>query len=48
MSVPVEARSAYLLRGPARTDWEHSLPAVDGLRYSITFRSLRGSAPAGA
>lgn len=34
-------RSAYLLRGPARTDWEHSIPPVDALRYSITFRSLR-------
>lgn len=34
-------RSAYLLRGRARTDWEHSIPAVDALRYSITFRSLK-------
>jgi alkylated DNA repair dioxygenase AlkB len=33
-------RSAYLLRGPSRTEWEHSIPAVDSLRYSITFRSL--------
>jgi alkylated DNA repair dioxygenase AlkB len=33
-------RSAYLLRGPARTEWEHSIPAVEELRYSITFRSL--------
>ena len=36
-----EPRSAYLLRGPARTEWEHSIPAVDSLRYSITFRSMR-------
>jgi alkylated DNA repair dioxygenase AlkB len=47
MSLPVEPRSAYLLRGPARTEWEHSLPAVDALRYSITFRSLRRPAPIG-
>ena len=40
-SLTVEARSAYLLRGAARTEWEHSIPAVDALRYSITFRSLR-------
>jgi alkylated DNA repair dioxygenase AlkB len=33
-----EPRSAYLLRGPARTEWEHSIPAIEGLRYSITFR----------
>ena len=40
-SLIAEPRSAYLLRGPSRTDWEHSIPAVDALRYSITFRSLR-------
>ena len=27
--------------GPARSAFEHSIPAVDALRYSITFRSLR-------
>lgn len=37
----VEPRSVYLLRGAARTEWEHSISAVDELRYSITFRSLR-------
>ena len=31
----------YLLRGQVRTDWEHSIPAVDAQRYSITFRSLK-------
>jgi alkylated DNA repair dioxygenase AlkB len=36
-----EPRSIYLLRGPARSQWEHSIPPVDTLRYSITFRSLR-------
>jgi alkylated DNA repair dioxygenase AlkB len=40
-SLTVEPRSAYLLRGASRTEWEHSIPAVDALRYSITFRSLR-------
>ena len=39
--VTLEPRSAYLLRGPSRTEWEHSIPAVDALRYSITFRNLR-------
>jgi alkylated DNA repair dioxygenase AlkB len=34
-------RSIYLMRGPSRYQWEHSLPAVDALRYSVTFRSLR-------
>lgn len=40
-SLTIEPRSAYLLSGEARTAWEHSIPGVDTLRYSITFRSLR-------
>lgn len=40
-TLTAEPRSAYLLRGPSRTEWEHSIPAVDSLRYSITFRTLR-------
>jgi alkylated DNA repair dioxygenase AlkB len=36
-----EPRSAYLLRGPSRDEWEHSIPPVEALRYSITFRTLR-------
>jgi alkylated DNA repair dioxygenase AlkB len=39
--VEAEPRSAYLLSGPARTEWEHSIPPVDAPRYSITFRNLR-------
>jgi alkylated DNA repair dioxygenase AlkB len=39
-SLVAEPRSVYLLQGPARTDWEHSIPAVDRLRYSITFRNF--------
>ena len=41
ITVNVEPRSAYLLRGPSRTEWEHSIAGVDALRYSITFRNLR-------
>jgi alkylated DNA repair dioxygenase AlkB len=36
----VAPRSVYLLRGPARSGWEHSIPALDRRRYSVTFRSL--------
>jgi alkylated DNA repair dioxygenase AlkB len=43
VSLTAEPRSAYLLRGPSRTEWEHSIPAVDALRYSITYRNLRDS-----
>ena len=39
-NVTAEPRSAYLLTGPARTEWEHSIPAMEELRYSITFRTL--------
>lgn len=41
-SVIAEPRSAYLMTGPSRTEWEHSIPAVQELRYSVTFRTLRG------
>ncbi len=40
VSLELEPRSIYLLRGPARSDWEHSIPPVDGLRYSLIFRSV--------
>ena len=45
VSVEAEPRSAYLLRGAARTEWEHSIPPVEALRYSVTFRNLRGRPP---
>lgn len=34
-------RSAYVLAGDVRSHWEHSIPAVKSLRYSVTFRTLR-------
>ena len=40
-SLIAEPRSAYLLKGPARSEWEHSIPPMEELRYSITFRTLR-------
>jgi alkylated DNA repair dioxygenase AlkB len=41
VSLTAEPRSAYLLSGPARDEWEHSIPGVEGLRYSVTYRNLR-------
>lgn len=41
VNVTAEPRSAYLLSGAARSEWEHSIPPVDALRYSVTFRNLR-------
>jgi alkylated DNA repair dioxygenase AlkB len=39
-SLVMAPRSIYLLRGPSRTEWEHSIPAVERLRYSLTFRNV--------
>jgi alkylated DNA repair dioxygenase AlkB len=37
----LDRRSAYLMTGPSRTGYEHHIPPVAELRYSITFRTLR-------
>jgi len=37
----LEPRSAYVLAGPARSAWQHSIPGTKAQRYSITFRTLR-------
>lgn len=42
LTLPLPPRSIYLLRGAARHEWEHSIPPVERLRYSITFRSVKG------
>jgi alkylated DNA repair dioxygenase AlkB len=39
-NIQVEPRSAYLLAGPARHEWEHSIAPGEMLRLSITFRSF--------
>jgi alkylated DNA repair protein (DNA oxidative demethylase) len=39
-SVELAPRSAYLLSGEARWEWEHSIVPGDRLRFSITFRAL--------
>jgi alkylated DNA repair dioxygenase AlkB len=41
VALTLERRSIYLMRGPARWKFQHSIPAVKELRYSITFRTLR-------
>jgi alkylated DNA repair dioxygenase AlkB len=40
VSLQAEPRSAYLLSGEVRGQWEHSIPAMTELRYSVTFRNL--------
>ena len=39
-SLHVKPRSAYLLAGEVRHDWEHSIAPGEQLRFSITFRTL--------
>ena len=40
IKLPLPPRSAYLLTGDVRHEWEHGIAAHDALRWSITFRSL--------
>lgn len=37
----LEPRSAYVIAGEARSNWQHHIPPAEALRYSITFRTLR-------
>jgi alkylated DNA repair dioxygenase AlkB len=43
VSLMLEPRSIYRISGVARWRYQHSIPAVEALRYSITFRTLRVS-----
>ncbi|SFQ11313.1 Alkylated DNA repair dioxygenase AlkB [Mesorhizobium sp. NFR06] len=40
-TIEVEPGSVYLMSGPARNEWEHSIPPVERHRYSVTFRTMR-------
>jgi len=42
-SFSIDPGSAYLLGGPARREWEHSIPPGTSLRYSVTFRDFTPS-----
>ena len=42
-SFTAEPRSGYALRGPARTEWQHSITPMERLRYSVTFRNLKSA-----
>lgn len=39
----LEPRSAYVLDGQARWQWQHSIPPAKAERYSVTYRTLRRS-----
>ena len=41
LSLELEPRSIYLMSGASRENWQHSIPPVKELRYSIMMRTLR-------
>lgn len=46
LTIDLEPRSIYMMRGPVRWRWQHAISATHELRYSITFRTRRGARPA--
>jgi alkylated DNA repair dioxygenase AlkB len=44
-TLSAEPRSLYMMSGESRHGWEHSIPAVEQRRYSITFRTMRTDVP---
>jgi alkylated DNA repair dioxygenase AlkB len=40
-SFTAQPRSAYFLAGASRSEWEHSIPPLDRLRYSVTYRNFK-------
>jgi len=40
-TLDAEPRSLYVMDGASRRVWEHSIPALEAPRYSITFRTMR-------
>jgi alkylated DNA repair dioxygenase AlkB len=41
LSIELQPRSIYLMSGPSREIWQHSIPPVKELRYSILMRTVR-------
>ena len=39
----LQPRSAYVLADDARWRWQHAISPTKALRYSITFRTIRGT-----
>jgi alkylated DNA repair dioxygenase AlkB len=40
LSIELQPRSIYLMSGPSRESWQHSIPPVKELRYAIMMRTL--------
>jgi alkylated DNA repair dioxygenase AlkB len=41
ISLPVKRRSLYVMKGPAKNEWQHSTMPVNQIRYSLTFRTVK-------
>jgi alkylated DNA repair dioxygenase AlkB len=41
VSIELEPRSIYLMSGPSRQHWQHSIPPAKERRYSVVMRTLR-------
>jgi alkylated DNA repair dioxygenase AlkB len=39
VAIDLAPRSSYVMQGPIRWGWQHSIPPTKALRYSITFRT---------
>jgi alkylated DNA repair dioxygenase AlkB len=44
LAIELQPRSIYLMSGASRQIWQHSIPPVKELRYSIMMRTVRGEA----
>lgn len=43
LSIELQPRSIYLMRGASRENWQHSISPVKELRYAIMMRTLKGA-----
>jgi alkylated DNA repair dioxygenase AlkB len=48
LEIALAPRSGYVLSGAARWGWQHAIPPVKALRYSVTFRAVKGTPGVGA
>jgi alkylated DNA repair dioxygenase AlkB len=42
IALDLAPRSAYVMQDEIRWKWQHHIPATKELRYSVTFRTLKG------
>jgi alkylated DNA repair dioxygenase AlkB len=47
-TLDADPRSLYMMSGDSRQIWEHSIPAVQAPRYSLTFRTMSDGPDLGA